>query len=83
MEIYLYCVTKQYSSVSLWYYKMLHFKKLPKKQKYQFFNILNLNHNNFKYISDGADDQAHEDWEKNLADGIQEFQEKVLSQITT
>ena len=37
----------------------------------------------FKYITDGADEQAHEDWEKNLADGIQEFQEKVLSQITT
>ena len=37
----------------------------------------------FKYITDGADEQAHEDWEKNLADGIQEFKEKVLSQITT
>tara|TARA_A100001011_G_scaffold321961_1_gene343139 strand:+ start:440 stop:1123 length:684 start_codon:yes stop_codon:yes gene_type:complete len=37
----------------------------------------------FKYITDGADEQAHEDWEKNLADGIQEFQEKILSQITT
>jgi len=37
----------------------------------------------FKYITDGADEQAHEDWEKNLADGIQEFKEKILSQITT
>ena len=37
----------------------------------------------FKYITDGADEQAHEDWEKNLADGIQKFKEEVLSQITT
>jgi len=35
----------------------------------------------FKYITDGADEQAHEDWESNLADGIQVFQEKVLSEI--
>ena len=27
----------------------------------------------FKYITDGADEQAHEDWEVNLADGIKEF----------
>ena len=32
----------------------------------------------FKYITDGADEQAHEDWEANLADGIVEFQKKVL-----
>ena len=31
----------------------------------------------FKYITDGADEQAHEDWEANLADGIVEFKEKV------
>ena len=37
----------------------------------------------FKYITDGADEQAHEDWEKNLKDGIQKFKEEVLSQITT
>tara|TARA_B100000424_G_C22915512_1_gene487098 strand:+ start:555 stop:1238 length:684 start_codon:yes stop_codon:yes gene_type:complete len=36
----------------------------------------------FKYITDGADEQAHEDWEKNLADGIEKFQEEVISQIT-
>jgi len=30
----------------------------------------------FKYITDGADEQAHEDWEANLADGIVEFKEK-------
>ena len=35
----------------------------------------------FKYITDGADEQAHEDWESNLADGIQVFEEKVLSEI--
>ena len=32
----------------------------------------------FKYITDGADEQAHEDWEANLADGIVEFKKKVL-----
>ena len=32
----------------------------------------------FKNITDGADEQAHEDWEANLADGIVEFQKKVL-----
>jgi len=32
----------------------------------------------FKYITDGADEQAHDDWEKNLADGIQKFKKKVL-----
>ena len=37
----------------------------------------------FKYITDGADEQAHEDWEKNLADGITEFKTKILSQLTT
>ena len=35
----------------------------------------------FKYITDGADEQAHEDWETNLADGIIEFKEKVLNEI--
>ena len=35
----------------------------------------------FKYITDGADEQAHEDWEANLADGIEVFKEKVLSGI--
>jgi len=35
----------------------------------------------FKYITDGADEQAHEDWEKNLADGIVEFKEKVLKEL--
>ena len=33
----------------------------------------------FKYITDGADEQAHEDWEANLADGIEVFKEKVLA----
>ena len=35
----------------------------------------------FKYITDGADEQAHEDWETNLADGIIEFKEQVLNEI--
>jgi adenosylhomocysteine nucleosidase len=35
----------------------------------------------FKYITDGADEQAHEDWQKNLADGIVEFKEKVLNKV--
>ena len=35
----------------------------------------------FKYITDGADEQAHEDWEANLADGIEVFKDKVLSEI--
>ena len=35
----------------------------------------------FKYITDGADEQAHEDWEANLADGIVEFKEQVLTNI--
>ena len=35
----------------------------------------------FKYITDGADEQAHEDWEANLADGIVEFKEKVLEKL--
>ena len=32
----------------------------------------------FKYITDGADEQAHDDWEANLGDGIVQFKEKVL-----
>jgi len=35
----------------------------------------------FKYITDGADEQAHEDWEANLADGIEQFLGKVISKI--
>ena len=35
----------------------------------------------FKYITDGADEQSHEDWEKNLADGIVEFKEQVLEEL--
>tara|TARA_E500000178_G_C16903235_1_gene699062 strand:+ start:586 stop:1164 length:579 start_codon:yes stop_codon:yes gene_type:complete len=33
----------------------------------------------YKYITDGADEQAHEDWESNLADGIEEFKKIVLN----
>ena len=35
----------------------------------------------FKYITDGADEQSHEDWEKNLIDGIKEFKEQILKEI--
>jgi|TARA_R110000824_G_scaffold18971_2_gene74304 adenosylhomocysteine nucleosidase len=35
----------------------------------------------FKYITDGADEQAHEDWEANLADGIVEFKNQILVNI--
>ena len=35
----------------------------------------------FKYITDGADEQAHEDWENNLADGIVQFKNIVLSKF--
>ena len=35
----------------------------------------------FKYITDGADEQAHEDWETNLANGIVEFKEKILTEL--
>tara|TARA_B100000073_G_scaffold305284_1_gene274407 strand:- start:529 stop:870 length:342 start_codon:yes stop_codon:yes gene_type:complete len=35
----------------------------------------------FKYITDGADEQAHEDWETNLADGIVQFKNIVLSKF--
>ena len=35
----------------------------------------------FKYITDGADEQAHDDWEANLAAGIEEFQKQILSNI--
>ena len=35
----------------------------------------------FKYITDGADEQAHEDWESNLADGIKVFKKEVLEKL--
>ena len=35
----------------------------------------------FKYITDGANESSPKDWEKNLADGIKEFKEKVLEKI--
>ena len=35
----------------------------------------------FKYITDGADEQSHEDWEKNLANGIVEFKEQILEEL--
>jgi adenosylhomocysteine nucleosidase len=35
----------------------------------------------FKYITDCADEQAHEDWEANLSDGIVQFKNQILSEI--
>ena len=35
----------------------------------------------FKYITDGADERAHEDWESNLADGIKVFKKEVLEKL--
>ena len=35
----------------------------------------------FKYITDGADEQAHEDWEANLVDGIEVFKEQILKEL--
>ena len=32
----------------------------------------------YKYITDGSDEQAHEDWGANLKDGIKLFKEKIL-----
>ena len=40
-----------------------------------------INFISFKYITDGADEQSHEDWEQNLANGIVEFKEKVLEEL--
>ena len=44
-------------------------------------HIRNIPFISFKYITDGADEQSHEDWEKNLADGIVEFKEQVLEEL--
>ena len=35
----------------------------------------------FKYITDGADEQAHEDWESHLADRIKVFKKEVLEKL--
>jgi adenosylhomocysteine nucleosidase len=35
----------------------------------------------FKYITDGADEQSHEDWEDNCSDGVSEFKERILDKI--
>ena len=35
----------------------------------------------FKYISDGADEGANNDWEENVSKGIVEFKERVLSEL--
>ena len=35
----------------------------------------------FKYISDGADINANDDWEENVSKGIEVFQSKVLEEL--
>ena len=35
----------------------------------------------FKYITDGADGEANNDWEENVSKGIVEFKERVLSEL--
>ena len=35
----------------------------------------------FKYITDGADGEANNDWEKNVGKGIVKFKEKVLDKL--
>ena len=35
----------------------------------------------FKYITDGADGDANNDWEKNVSKGIVKFKEKVLKEL--
>ena len=35
----------------------------------------------FKYISDGADEGANNDWEENVGKGIVKFKEKVLDKL--
>ena len=44
-------------------------------------DLVNPSTASFKYITDGADEQANEDWEANLASGIVEFKEKVLRKL--
>ena len=44
-------------------------------------HIRNVPFISFKYITDGADEQSHDDWEKNLADGIKLFKEQVLNKL--
>ena len=41
-------------------------------------NIFNVPFISFKYISDGADGDANNDWEENVSKGIVEFKTKVL-----
>ena len=35
----------------------------------------------FKYITDNANETSPKDWEENLADGIVEFKDKILSEV--
>ena len=35
----------------------------------------------FKYITDNANEHSPKDWEENLADGIEEFKERILNKL--
>ena len=44
-------------------------------------HIYNIPFISFKYITDGADENAGDDWEKNVGKGIVKFKEKVLDKL--
>ena len=44
-------------------------------------NLYNVPFISFKYISDGADEDAGVDWEENVGKGIVEFKKKVLDKL--
>ena len=35
----------------------------------------------FKYITDGADDEADSDWETNVKNGVEIFKEEILGEL--
>ena len=35
----------------------------------------------FKYISDGADDNANDDWDENVSKGIEVFKKEILEKL--
>jgi len=44
-------------------------------------HIYNIPFISFKYITDDADGDAGDDWEKNVGDGITKFKKKVLDKL--
>tara|TARA_Y100000361_G_C11114862_1_gene319768 strand:+ start:386 stop:985 length:600 start_codon:yes stop_codon:yes gene_type:complete len=45
--------------------------------------LRNVDFISFKYITDGANESSDLDWEKNLADGIVKFKDKILDELAT